>query len=95
MPANRIAPERRRHIFQALVKLQDHGENVIRSRALIAARFQVTRSQIERIEDEGLEHEWPPLSAEGESVTLADSNYLSAFADEPIPNSASPAFLVT
>jgi hypothetical protein len=94
MPASRIALERRRQIFQALVKLQDHGENVIHSRALIAARFQVTRSQIERIEAEGLEHEWPPLSEQGETVTIADSNNFSAFADEPIRNSASPTSLV-
>lgn len=95
MPANRIALGRRRHIFHSLVKLQDHGENVIRSHALIAARFQVTRSQIERIEAEGLEHEWPPLSEEGETVTIADTNDLSAFTGEPIPNFASPASLVT
>jgi hypothetical protein len=51
----------RMEIFLALVQAQDREVGVARSRQLIASRFGVSEDQIRRIEDEGIDHEWPPL----------------------------------
>jgi hypothetical protein len=64
MPAvsvNEIPESLRREIFQALVEEQDKAVGVARSRRLIAERFEVSESQVRLIEQEGLDHEWPPL----------------------------------
>jgi hypothetical protein len=65
MPASRIAlsipEERRREIFRALVAAQDGGLIVSQSRRVIASEFGVTRKQLQRIEEEGIDGEWPPL----------------------------------
>jgi hypothetical protein len=56
-------PESRRmEIFQALVETQDQDVGVAQSRKLVADRFGVSESQVKRIEQEGLDNEWPPLS---------------------------------
>jgi hypothetical protein len=52
---------RRKEIFQALVEVQDQDVGVAKSRRLIADRFGLTESQVRQIEQEGLDHEWPPL----------------------------------
>jgi hypothetical protein len=52
---------RRMEIFQALVETQDGGTSVPESRKLIAERFSVSEQQVRRIEQEGLNHGWPPL----------------------------------
>jgi hypothetical protein len=68
MSASRIAlsipEERRREIFRALVAAQDGGLIVSQSRRVVASEFGVTRKQLQRIEDEGIDGEWPPLGAE-------------------------------
>lgn len=51
----------RMEIFLALVQTQDQEVGVARSRQLIATRFGVSEDQIRRIEEEGIDHEWPPL----------------------------------
>jgi hypothetical protein len=51
----------RKEIFLALVEAQDQDVGVARSRKLIADRFGVSESQVKLIEQEGLDHEWPPL----------------------------------
>jgi hypothetical protein len=51
----------RREIFQALVETQDQDVGVARSRKLIADRFGLSEKQVKQIEEEGLDHEWPPL----------------------------------
>jgi hypothetical protein len=57
-----ILPEAQRmEIFLALVETQDQAVGVARSRQLVASRFSITEDQVKRIEDEGLDHEWPPL----------------------------------
>jgi hypothetical protein len=64
MPQNieEILPEpRRMEIFLALVETQDQDVGVARSRQLVATRFGVSEDQIRRIEQEGLDREWPPL----------------------------------
>jgi hypothetical protein len=52
---------RRKEIFLALVEAQDQDLGVARSRRLIAERFGITEGQVRQIEQEGLDHEWPPL----------------------------------
>jgi hypothetical protein len=59
----------RKEIFLALVEAQDlalveaaePAAGVVRSRRLIAERFGLTEGQVREIEQEGLDHEWPPL----------------------------------
>jgi hypothetical protein len=51
----------RREIFQALVEAQDQALGVARSRKVIADRFGLDVNQVRQIEQEGLDHEWPPL----------------------------------
>lgn len=53
--------EQRRAIFRALLEAQDAGASVAKSRAEVAERFGVTAEQVKEIEQEGVEHEWPPL----------------------------------
>ena len=52
---------RRKEIFLALVEAQDQEVGVARSRRVIAERFGLTEGQVRQIEQEGLDHEWPPL----------------------------------
>ncbi|HEY7312590.1 MAG TPA: hypothetical protein VH643_24715 [Gemmataceae bacterium] len=65
MPQQRVEellPQpRRMEIFLALVETQDQSVGVARSRQLVASRFGVSEDQVRRIEQEGLDHEWPPL----------------------------------
>jgi len=51
----------RKEIFLALVEAQDQEVGVARSRRLIAERFGLSEAQVREIEEEGLDHEWPPL----------------------------------
>ena len=56
-----LPESRRKEIFLALVETQDQEVGVARSRQLVATRFSVTEDLIRRIEQEGIDHEWPPL----------------------------------
>jgi hypothetical protein len=53
--------ERRMELFQAVVELQDEGLDNVRTRQRIARQFGVTERAVRRIEEEGLQGEWPPL----------------------------------
>jgi hypothetical protein len=53
---------RRREIFLALVDAQDHEMPVGQSRTVVAHRFGISEGEVRRIEREGLEENWPPLS---------------------------------
>jgi len=62
MSRNSSAPlEERLQIFRALVEAQDQHLNVRQSRKTIADQFGITEKLIKQIEDEGIDHEWPPL----------------------------------
>jgi hypothetical protein len=54
---------RRREVFAALVAAQDTGLDVAASRKKVAAEYGLTVKQVERIEKEGMEADWPPLDA--------------------------------
>jgi hypothetical protein len=56
-----ISEERRKEIFSALVEAQDQKMTVAQSRKEVAKRFGLSESQVRRIEQEGLDNEWPPL----------------------------------
>jgi hypothetical protein len=56
-----LAEERRKEVFRALVEEQDRELGVARARRTVALRFGLTEGQVRRIEQEGLDHEWPPL----------------------------------
>jgi hypothetical protein len=60
-PVEQISEDRRREIFAAIVETQDGNADVVRSRQLIAFRFGLNETQIEQIEQQGIEGEWPPL----------------------------------
>jgi hypothetical protein len=53
--------ERRRAIFAALVEAQDRARSVHEAKQEVLARFGVTWTMVERIEQEGIEKDWPPL----------------------------------
>ncbi|WP_020471439.1 hypothetical protein [Zavarzinella formosa] len=55
--------ERRREVFAALVALQDTGLSVAPSRQKVAVDYGLSAKQVEKIEKEGLECQWPPLGA--------------------------------
>jgi hypothetical protein len=57
----KIAESRRKAIFRAIVDAQDQKLGVIESRKLVAKRYGLTERQIRRIEQEGLDQQWPPL----------------------------------
>ena len=52
---------RRKEIFRALVDAQDHQMGVLQSRAIIAKRFDIDTRDLKRIEQEGIDNNWPPL----------------------------------
>ncbi|MCE9534444.1 MAG: hypothetical protein K8T89_25475 [Planctomycetes bacterium] len=54
--------ERRQEIFLALVKAQDSKVPVRESRTNAAKAFGLDVEEVKKIEKEGLEKEWPPLS---------------------------------
>jgi hypothetical protein len=54
--------EERRSIFLALVEAQDGDRGVVGSRKEIQKRFGITERQLRRIEQEGIDAEWPPLA---------------------------------
>jgi len=58
-----LPEDRRREVFLALVQAQDAGTAVADSRAAVAERYGLTDRQVREVEREGLDYEWPPLSA--------------------------------
>jgi hypothetical protein len=56
-----LPDESRKQIFAALVAAQDGGLDVAASRKKVAADHGLTPKQVEKIEREGLDAQWPPL----------------------------------
>ena len=56
-----LSEARRKDIFSALVESQDRKMTVAESRKEVAKRFGLSLSQVRKIEEEGLDNEWPPL----------------------------------
>ncbi len=58
-----LTEDRRREVFAALVAAQDTGLDVAASRKQVARENGLTVKQVEKIEKEGLDAQWPPLDA--------------------------------
>jgi len=56
-----LLEEERKAIFLALVQAQDGKVGVTRSRKEVTERFGISDRQLRRIEQEGLDAQWPPL----------------------------------
>jgi transposase-like protein len=56
-----FSPTERKEIFLALVEAQDGHMSVVQSRKEIAERFGISDRQLRRIEQEGVDSDWPPL----------------------------------
>jgi hypothetical protein len=61
-PARKLSLDERREIFASLVQTQDEVANVASSRQIIAERYSISEGQLKKIEEEGIDREWPPLS---------------------------------
>jgi hypothetical protein len=59
-----LSEESRKEIFLALVQAQDQNMGVLQSRGYIRERFGLTDRQVRKIEDEGLDKQWPPLTSD-------------------------------
>lgn len=57
-----LSQEERMAVFLALVEAQDGDQSVAQSRRSVAKQFGISEEQVRRIEREGLDSEWPPLS---------------------------------
>lgn len=53
--------KQRKSIFHALVETQDTGVTVQESKQKVAAQYRLSREQLDMIEKEGLDKDWPPL----------------------------------
>jgi len=61
MASRTLSTEQRKAIFLNLVEVQDEVANVRKSYEVVTERFDITEAELRRIEEEGLEKEWPPL----------------------------------
>ena len=57
----RLTKTQKQEIFRALVEAQDQGMPVPQSKKVVAERFGISDAQLRRIEEEGVDQEWPPL----------------------------------
>jgi hypothetical protein len=59
----RLTTDEKKEIFSHLVATQDAlGTNVRKSYEMVTVQYSISEEQLRAIEDEGVEHEWPPLS---------------------------------
>jgi hypothetical protein len=56
-----LSQAERKEVFLALVEAQDREMTVAGSRQAVAERFGLSEQQVRRIEQEGLDGNWPPL----------------------------------
>jgi hypothetical protein len=61
MPSKGLTVQQRKSIFHALVAAQDEGDTVPEAKKKVAATFQITKEQLDLIENEGVDKDWPPL----------------------------------
>ena len=63
MAAKSLTVQQRKSIFHALVATQDAGSvTVHESKKQVADQFRITKEQLDLIEKEGVDKDWPPLS---------------------------------
>jgi hypothetical protein len=56
-----LSQDQRMEVFKALVEAQDGKMSVAQSRKEVAQRFGISDRQLKRIEQEGVDADWPPL----------------------------------
>ena len=61
LTAKRLTVDERREIFHDLVTTQDEVRNVPQSRKIIIQKYGISDAQLRKIEEEGINREWPPL----------------------------------
>jgi hypothetical protein len=62
MATKTLTVKQRKSIFHALVETQDQGATVADSKKQVAAQYHLSREQLDLIEKEGLDKDWPPLT---------------------------------
>lgn len=61
MATRALSTEQRKAIFLNLVEAQDELANVRKSYEVVTEKYDITEAELRRIEEEGLDKEWPPL----------------------------------
>ena len=61
MASKKLGVNNRKAIFIQLVELQDSGITVRDSKQQILDKFGIEDEELQAIEDEGLDQQWPPL----------------------------------
>ena len=61
MAAKSLTVQQRKSIFRTLVDTQDTGLAVGESKKQVAAQFHITKEQLDLIEKEGVDKDWPPF----------------------------------
>ncbi len=61
MASRTLNTDQRKAIFLSLVEAQDELANVRKSYEVVTERFDISEAELRRIEEEGLDKEWPPL----------------------------------
>ena len=62
MASKRLTVKQKQEIFKALVELQDtRTVSIGDSIEEVCKRFKITENQLEKIQEEGIAREWPPL----------------------------------
>ena len=62
MASKRLTIKQKQEIFRALVDLQDAQSVTIgESIQQVCQQFGITEHQLDKIQEEGIEREWPPL----------------------------------
>ena len=56
-----LPESRRKELFRLLVVAQDYAMSVAEAREMACDLFGLVETQVVRIEEEGLESDWPPL----------------------------------
>jgi hypothetical protein len=64
--------DQRRLIFAALVEAQDRAKSLHEAKQQVLAQFGVTWNIVERIEQEGIDKDWPPLGEADGALTEAE-----------------------
>lgn len=64
MAAKGLTVQQRKSIFSALVAAQDaEPGNIPGSKKRVAAEYHISREQLDLIEKEGVDKDWPPLDS--------------------------------
>ena len=63
MSTKSLTVQQRKSIFLALVSAQDSGAAIPESKKNVAKEYAITKEQLDLIEKEGVDKEWPPLDA--------------------------------